>query len=132
VTAFTIIEDDTSFVVKSPKGDLYPLPQDKFKNNWETNGSELDNNCGFRDWETLKKAGFKLHYPKKNMLRYMYQIKRKDIIWFPTGSFWPKWPGAQKPQPVKEHDYLVLPESCDEIYMMPEEIKSCCYAEATS
>jgi len=127
ITSDVKIEDDTSMVVRAPTVDqeLYVLSRDKFEANWALPGQVIPDDC----WENrqLSARGFMRYMPKPGIFRWIYEIELADVANVPTACFVSSW-GAQ--QPLKQGDFLAMPATKGEIYLMPVEVV-CCYSECT-
>jgi len=127
VISDVVIQDDTSMVVRAPTMDreLYVLSQEKFLANWIPEPQELDLSNPVN--RLLAEKGFKHYRPKPNK-KWTYAVKMEDMERIPTGCFRSSW-GTM--QPVQAGDFLAMPESANEIYLMPKEVLTC-YREAGS
>jgi len=124
VISEVVISDDTSMVVRAPTMDqeMYVLSREKFDNNWETPGMELDDASSVNRLRALQ--GFRQYKPKPN-LKWTYTVTEEDAALVPTGWFHAAW-GAL--QPLQAGDCLAMPapeERACEIYLMPMEVLTC-------
>jgi len=132
VTSDTLIDKKCMVIQAStPDRDLYVLPWEKFRSNWDCqSGTELvapekigsDSLQAFVEtfFRQQRAQGFKLFSPNPKVKRWMYKLTEEDIRrHLSTGYFQSSW-GAM--QPVKAGDYLAMPPAEDEIYLMPPEI----------
>jgi len=106
-TGNTRITDNTSFVVFTPPPTsyIYVLPLEKKEAMWERVG-ELHPNCGFANWDKLRRDGFKQYKPRLNF-KWVYKLTAEDVAWFPTRRFQASW-DVTVAQPVHEGDYLAM------------------------
>jgi hypothetical protein len=109
---------------------LYVLPLERFKINfvWDScvdlsapadTGSELLKAYIEKELIQKREQGFKLYSPNTQIRRWMYRLTRDDASAdLSTGFFMTKY-GALVP--VQEGDFLAVPSSMDEVYLIPSE-----------
>lgn len=116
VTSETVVEDETSWVVKANTVDSeeYVLKGANFERNWQMPGQELDDYH-----KVLRSRGFRRFHPMAGKSNFFLEIMDEDADLVPSGKFISAWGAVQ---PCSPGDFLVMPAPEDratEIYLMP-------------
>jgi len=134
ITSRATINDEVSYVVQAPtiNHEHYVLSEEKFLKVYQEEGHDLEKEllADISDFlrmtvTNLKKRGFKLHYPRPDVCRVVYDLTPQDIDDMGIRQFYSSW-GSLQPVSVGDKLASLAPiEDATEVYLMPESVTGC-------